>query len=81
MQTDTDKILEQVKNDEILMLQSGVEELRDVTEAALKKAQEGNWKEAFTLLGLVALSKAKNGHDVSLVEESSSEKVNHEQAQ
>lgn len=81
MQTDTDKILEQIKNDEILMLQSGVEELRDVTEAALQEAQVGNWKKAFTMIWLVANARVKNEHDVSPIEEASPKKVSYEQAQ
>lgn len=81
MQTNTDEILEQVKNDEILMLQSGVEELRDVTEAALQEAQVGNWRKAFTMLWLVATAKAKNRSNVQPIEKASSKKVSYEQAQ
>ena len=81
MSTNSDKILERVRNDEILMLQGGVEELREVTEAALQEAKVGNWKEAFTMLWLVAAAKAKTRRDVQPTENSSSEKVSNEQAQ
>jgi hypothetical protein len=79
MKTDSDKILERVRNDEIIMMQWDAEELREVTEAALQEAQVGNWKEAFTMLWLVAAAKAKTRRDVQPLEESSSEKVNYEQ--
>lgn len=79
MKTDSDKILERVRNDEIIMMQWDAEELREVTEAALQEAQVGNWKEAFTMLWLVAATKAKTRRDVQPLEESSSEKVNYEQ--
>lgn len=81
MSTNSDKILERVRNDEILMLQGGVEELREVTEAALQEAKVGNWKEAFTMLWLAAAAKAKTRCDVQPTENSSSEKVSNEQAQ
>ena len=72
MEVNSDKIIEQIKKEEILMLQGYAEELSEVTEAAMKEAQAGNWPEAFKMLWLVATSPLK--HEVRSTDNSPSKK-------
>jgi hypothetical protein len=76
----SDEVIEQIKDDAILVLHGETEEIHAATSMALEEAEAGKWEEAFKSLSIVENSLAKCLNVVQPWGNPPPEEVDYEQA-